>query len=596
MPVRASVCRLPDDTFTRGDWVGTYGSYAHIGPWVHHGGAGWPVKYRLYVKHPKDSVRYWFASYQPQLDRAVPFNAVLQRRTMAAFDDHGEVYPLGTGPNLYVDLAVPPGRFLLSLYFYEVDWIQYRAYRVTVRERAPAAGRGASRPRSEGAPARDKTLAAGRGASRPRSEGAPAKKLASGEIADFVEGKYKRFVVEGPREITVAIEHIDGPNVVLGGVFLDELHPPRVRGPHAAGRENGQKEGSIRRSRGLRRFEDVCGRWKREPGRFYREVEGFPAWSEDLEEAATKEGDPDLWWAVWELASRAFHRTERAQRALGRYLDAAAELHRSAEAIAAAKKLARDYFVSGQLWRAEVAADHYVRLLKENGRSLDAANAFQQLADQYSTVDKDAGYALGRLREYLGLIEKTSTAKDIPNRIRETATRYYEIAEKRRRADKRGWERCAFRLAEEAAKRLRERSPGSFTAADQLLLARACEQQASWGWRIEEYVREYETFLTRFPTAPEAADAHVTLIKGYCLLAQRTNQYDRAVDLCKTLVQKFPGTPKAAEGQFALARDYYLYRGQHKDARRVLGDVIRDCPATCGAGISARRVLASLKE
>ena len=59
--VGGAVRPLLDDTFTRGDWVGTCGSCAHIGPWVHHGGTGWPVKYRLYVKRPEDRVQYWFA-------------------------------------------------------------------------------------------------------------------------------------------------------------------------------------------------------------------------------------------------------------------------------------------------------------------------------------------------------------------------------------------------------------------------------------------------------------------------------------------------------------------------------------------------------
>lgn len=190
------VVPLSDDDETRGDWLGTYGRYAYYlcamrSPYSLYGGLGWPVDMFFYTGDPAEPRRAWQSSAPAEGDRSVLLEPNGLRRTPAAFDDHGESRAPGEGPDLHIDLEVPPGAFLLSLYFFEVDWIQYRAYTIVV---VPGKGTGAEPIETR--------------------------------VEDFFRGKYKRFAVLGPAYLHLIIRRGESPNAQVSGIFLDRLGPP----------------------------------------------------------------------------------------------------------------------------------------------------------------------------------------------------------------------------------------------------------------------------------------------------------------------------------------------------------------------------------
>ena len=187
---------LPDDRHTRGDWIGAYGTHAYVlcGMRSRHslyGGKGWPIGFSAFTGDPRERVRGWRSTAPAAGDRSVLWEPSGLRRTPAAFDDHGEVRPLGRGPDLHLRVSVPTGPFLLSLYFFEIDWIQYRAYRIRVYEQM--------------------------------NRRTP---LAETTADNFFRGKYKRFAVIGPAKLRIVIERGQSANAQTSGLFLDRLTFP----------------------------------------------------------------------------------------------------------------------------------------------------------------------------------------------------------------------------------------------------------------------------------------------------------------------------------------------------------------------------------
>ena len=186
---RRVVALLSDDVQTRGDWPTAYGDYAYVlcAMWQYNvcGGPGWPFPLKIYGGDPKDRPKRYIWRLSRPLDGRALWNPKDRTRTPAVWDDHGEVYPLGKGPNLYVDLAVPDGDFVLSLYFFEVSWPQYRNHRLRILDEH-------------------------------------RKPLASASVADYYDGVFKRFLVAGPRKITLETTRGYSPNAVLSGLFLDQ--------------------------------------------------------------------------------------------------------------------------------------------------------------------------------------------------------------------------------------------------------------------------------------------------------------------------------------------------------------------------------------
>jgi hypothetical protein len=219
------VQRLDDDWRTQGDWDGRYGRYwASLCSMAGHDyfwGAGEDdVQFRQHIgPHcgEGDSIRFWidrnYTADHRQLEippvymdsRVIKgLTTPLMNRRESQNDDHGEDYgSTWEGPDLYYDLWLPPGRFVLSLY--EVNGRMPpspRDFRVSIRP-GPSS-------KSASATADDLDFE-----SRPE--------LARGRVCQFFGGVYKRFVAVGPQSLTVKIYKQKSINAIAVGLMLDLL-------------------------------------------------------------------------------------------------------------------------------------------------------------------------------------------------------------------------------------------------------------------------------------------------------------------------------------------------------------------------------------
>jgi hypothetical protein len=258
-PEKRNVKKLPlviplaDDWRTRGDWLGRYGRYwaclcAICSPKNYIWGAG-PEKVEFASgigPHRKigDSLRYWVHWLYTKDSRALEMpptylhSRVLRGltdwdvfRRQASFDDHSESYPATyEGPHIYFDLKVPEGQYLLSLYWVNKDGHSMknirRDYNVSIRP-GPARERIVSLVKAQmknpeaGMPLRPQE---GLKSTKPLPKGASFEvgpELAAGRVRDFWGGVYKRYLVQGPCDITVYIRRNSSFCTILSGVFLD---------------------------------------------------------------------------------------------------------------------------------------------------------------------------------------------------------------------------------------------------------------------------------------------------------------------------------------------------------------------------------------
>ena len=185
---------LSDDTWTRGNWPGNYGSYVH-----YHFGANAPhslfggldgVRIRIKVRtgDPNERARAWLSTMNTvRDDRALLFPKA-GKRIASAWDDYGEEKGLGNAPGLHLDVDFPGGRpGMLSLYFFEIDWLQHRDYKITVLSRDLK------------------------------------KPILTTEVAHFFGGTYKRFVFGGPHRLTFVIDAGLSANAIVSGLFIDSV-------------------------------------------------------------------------------------------------------------------------------------------------------------------------------------------------------------------------------------------------------------------------------------------------------------------------------------------------------------------------------------
>ena len=189
-PQKPFAVALPDDSATRGDWIGTYGTHFYI-----LGGArsrralrgGEPVDFSVRTGDAEEKARGWFSSMPTAGNRSVLLEPSGWKRTAACFDDHGEVRPLGEGPDLHIGLSLPSGPCLVSLYFFEIDWIQYRDYQIRV------------------------------------IDAGTQRELLEMPARHFFKGKYKRFMAYGPVDLEIVVERGNSPNAQVSGIFVDRL-------------------------------------------------------------------------------------------------------------------------------------------------------------------------------------------------------------------------------------------------------------------------------------------------------------------------------------------------------------------------------------
>ena len=188
-----AVIPLADDLTTRGDWVGKYGTFAYVLPGMVgysaiQGGPGWPLEFNVGTANPRIRPAAWVSPFDCSRDARALFNPTRTSYTAGSFDDHGEDYGAGKGPDLLVKVGVPAGLYRLSLYFFEIDWAQYRALSLEIRSGNDL--------------------------------------VWTGPVEDFFNGVYKRFLVTGPQDLEIRINKLDSVNAVVNGIFLDRCVPP----------------------------------------------------------------------------------------------------------------------------------------------------------------------------------------------------------------------------------------------------------------------------------------------------------------------------------------------------------------------------------
>ena len=203
----ARVAYLGQDRGTCGDWRPLYGNYGYIlcgyngrrdltcpiwpGPPFEKAKPG-NTGYAVRIMSETDYARAWIGATKTKDPRAlcVGTGKTLKRR-YSCWDDHGEVHPFDErGPDLFVDLDVPKGQFVLSFYLLDYDWYN------------------GEHPRIQSLLLLD------------RESKAPLALAPSGR---FGEGLYERFYVKGPRKITARINKHRSACAVVSGVFLDRV-------------------------------------------------------------------------------------------------------------------------------------------------------------------------------------------------------------------------------------------------------------------------------------------------------------------------------------------------------------------------------------
>ena len=199
-PISREVIFLGCDAETSGNWVGRYGRefYYLAGITSPLSLTGGPLSAKVTVKghtgNPDDThgVRAWLAAPETADPRAL-LNPLRPRgtRTFSCHDDHGEaLHPFSEGgPDLFYDVELPDGRYLLSLYVLDFDWWDFEQPRQQTTLIADPEGR----------------------------------ILACAPAPGMHRGVYQRFAVSGPRRITIRLQKHVGICAVLSGIFLDPL-------------------------------------------------------------------------------------------------------------------------------------------------------------------------------------------------------------------------------------------------------------------------------------------------------------------------------------------------------------------------------------
>lgn len=181
-----------EDRSTQGDWYTYYGSKAFIlcaqqAPQDVAGGRleNWAV--RPTCGNSAEKVRYWISGPSDS-HPSMLYNPLARTRRAANWDDRGETYPRGTGPDLWLEVPVPAGEHRISLYFVN-DHNYYeprRAYTISVFDET-------------------------------------GRYQAGADVRGFVNGVYEQFGATGPCKLRMLISRNLSMNVLLSGVFLDPL-------------------------------------------------------------------------------------------------------------------------------------------------------------------------------------------------------------------------------------------------------------------------------------------------------------------------------------------------------------------------------------
>ncbi len=216
------VLPLEDDWRTEGDWLGRYGRYwavlAAIDAYDDYVWGAGPehIQYaRVLGPHHTegDGLRRWLDDLYTDdrrvlemppvyMDSRLKHGYIANRETnrrSGQWDDHGESYSTTyEGPDIYFTLAVPEGLFILSAYDvnFNAHWVPGRDFKIVVK-------------------------AHGNSSFSDITGFDALPELASARIQNFWYGVYKRFLVQGPVNLTIKVSRQYSLNTHIVGIMLD---------------------------------------------------------------------------------------------------------------------------------------------------------------------------------------------------------------------------------------------------------------------------------------------------------------------------------------------------------------------------------------
>jgi len=592
-----TVVILPDDTVTRGDWQGKYGAHTYIlcgrySPRSLEGGPGWPIRYRIYTGNSDDPARQWLSSLDASRFQSALWNPIEQNRQFSVWDDHGEVYPRGKGPDLFIDLEIPKGQFCFGLYFMESDWIQYRAHTISITKKGTK------------------------------------KTLARTSVSDFFHGVYKRFLVLGPQELTVKITREGSTNATLAGLFLDPclVLLPIPTAPRRASRSRGEPlqrvttpsgrvalppnpsapVGSSPQTAAVRDLLKSYESLRRAQTGKQTDLRASPLSSGDL--AKLRDGiqaslsqdlpPPDraaALWMLWQCQEQISAPSDAALSSLKQWTSAITQLHGRQRQVELLRTAADELFALGDLDASQLVCDSYVEALAQAGAASRKGaedtvdDALKRIAFQYFTLNADSRYGLHKWQEYLNHLTSRGGKKQAIDRLRTAAKHTYKLAQDRH-DQSRGADPSGYLLPIAALRQIRRRySQGALSSDDQKQLASACKRRLFFLWGLDDYVQEYDTLVQHYPRASGRPDIYLEAIQAHLILAQRTNDYGRALKLAHTLSRKSPSSPQAASAQMLIISDYFLYREKYEEAEVALKALEKKAPLELKPEVAALR-------
>jgi hypothetical protein len=208
----ARLAYLGPDTSTGPDWDLHYGTESVVlcamhAPFSFHWG-GTPTGFSATTGDAGRQPASWLGKTATE-DRRALFHPLSKKLRYAAWDDLGGIHPCDdAGPDLLIRYPISEGNHLLTFYLVDFDW---------------CAGQ---HPRLQSFILLDEGQR-------------PLFALGTGR---FGQGRYERFLVEGPLVLTIRISKHRSASTILSGIFLDRVvplqpFPPRL--PKATGADQG---------------------------------------------------------------------------------------------------------------------------------------------------------------------------------------------------------------------------------------------------------------------------------------------------------------------------------------------------------------------
>jgi len=575
----APVVYLGDDWQTQGDWVGRYGSYCWIlcamsSPRDMVGGQVRPLKvdyrnperlyatevigagsagefrYTAWTGDPTDTYRHWLPSSGLRTEeRRALRNPQWGERTYASWDDHGEWHPFdGRGPDLYVRLPIPEGRWQVGFYFVDWDWWNTdhpRAHRLILSDEQ-------------------------------------GKILCQGRVADFGSGVYKVYGVQGPLKLVLHIQKDTSVSVVLSGIFLDPLELPTEL---QAGGEEGKPLEKV-----LADYRHWQKKWQAELWQIAQALSEAEGLVEQWQAVTGEDREqPLLWEALWQVEKVRPGRREAAREAFRQYLMARMQREKAEAVLAWLQQQAEE-------WDREGSREWAV-WAREEGRWLrgsEEAYGAELEKEAQEVRLKDVELAKARMREYTSVVLKEEGAAGA-QRLLAKAKEWAALAETDLNAS-RNMVRTVFAVPETILRTLAEQlGVEALGEEGLLLLADVCRKQDWYALRCADYVREYERFVERYPQSPRREAAYLVLVKGYHLLSQKGPEEYRgkAESMAQKLAAEFPGSESAAEAAWEVGRMWEYHQDWEK-ARAWYQEVITRYPQS-RAAITAKDDLGRLE-